>query len=76
MKKWAVCESERLQRNPNGVGQIDGSFHHDGRVGSAGDVEPELIALHTKVGAAGLDQRVPQHGWNAGKRGTPAGGAR
>ena len=29
---------------PHGIGQVGAGFHHDDRVGGAGEVEPELTA--------------------------------
>ena len=54
-KNQAIGEGEGLQRCPNGIDQIGASIHQNGNVGRAGDVEPKLIALDAKVGAAGLD---------------------
>src|ERR1700722_10669837 len=48
---------------PDGIGQIGASFHHDGNVGYASDVEAELIVAHTETWPAGLDERAPKHGW-------------
>ena len=72
-----IRECESLKWSPNGLDQIGAGFHHNRKIGCAGDVESKLIVTDTKVRAAGLDQRVPQHGWNAGIRGegTPASGA-
>jgi hypothetical protein len=40
----------------------------NGDVGRPGDVESKLTAPHTEAGVAGLDQRVPEHGREAGQR--------
>jgi len=73
-----VGERDGLNRSPNRPGQIGAGFHHDCKIGCAGDVEPKLIALHAKAGIACLDQRVPQdrRETGIGGEGTPAGGSR
>ena len=60
---------------PGGVGQVRARLNHDADIGCAGDGEPESTGPHAKGWAAGLDLRVPEHGWTARKRRTPAGGS-
>ena len=64
-----VGQGEALQRSPNRAGQIGASFHHDGDVAGAGDVESKLIALHAKPAPAGLNLWVPTNLSAASRKG-------
>src|SRR5665213_4090461 len=60
--KQPVGKRESLQRNPNRACKIGAGFHHYRDIGCPGDVETKFISPHTKIRAANLNMRVPQHG--------------
>ena len=74
----SIGQHHALQWHPNRLCQISGGFHYDGNIGCAGDIKPKLIALHSKISAAGLNNRVPQNGSNhrIGREFSPTGRAR
>jgi len=72
----AAGEGVGSHRNPGGIGQVRGSFHHDDQAAGSGNGEAELTRPHAKAGLAGQHLWIPEYGWTTGKRRPPARGAR
>src|SRR2546430_871592 len=68
----AVCSD----RNPDGSGQIRGSFHDNGHAAGPIDVESELICPDPEAGIARLHLWEPEHGWRSAQSWTPSSRAR